>query len=386
MYRVVLWLGIGCACAWPLTGISAEGAEAPPIENHASDPPIVLAETPLEEVVTAGIRPRDVKVVSQLTGEVSLNRTAERWGVHGTDLGHMFWHEGRLYMVFGDTFGEGGLGGKHWRSNVMARVADPDPRSGLPFETMITDAKGRAKELIPSKKVNGIEKTVIPTYGVSAGGRMYLHYMSVRRWGDGGGQWEVGHSGLAYSDDEGATWVKPPEATWPGGGGFDQVAMVNTGGYVYSLGIPQGRFGGVRLRRVPEADMLHPDRHEYWNGNGWTKDPGAAAVIVPPPVGELSVLWSAHHRRWIMTYLNSDSRAVVLRTAPALAGPWSGEQVLLSAEEFPGLYGPFLVPGQEAGEELWFTLSLWGKYNVFLAHARIETEEKTEPPTRTASR
>jgi hypothetical protein len=347
----------------------------------------VLAATPLEEVVTPEIRLRDVKVVSQLTGETSLNRTAERWGVYGTDLGHMFWHRDHLYMVFGDTFGEGGLGGKHWRSNVMARVADPDPRSGLPFDTMITGTDGRAKELIPSKKVSGVEKTVIPTYGVSAGGRMYLHYMSVRRWGDGG-RWEVGHSGLAYSDDDGATWNTPKSATWPGGGGFDQVAMVNAGGYVYSLGIPQGRFGGVRLRRVREADMLVPARYEYWNGAGWTADASAAAVIVPPPVGELSVLWSEAHHRWLMTYLNSDRRAVVLRTAPALAGPWDDERVLLSGTDFPGLYGPFLVPGQKATEDLYFTLSLWGKYNVFLAHAKIEVEEeeKTAPPTTTASR
>lgn len=115
------------------------------------------------------------ELIGQLTGPGSLNDTASRWDVHGADLGHMFWHRDQLYMVFGDTFGKGGLGGKNWRSNTLARLAKPNPKKGLLIEAMIAGPDGNAKELIPSRKIDGVEKSVIPTYGISIDGRMYLH-------------------------------------------------------------------------------------------------------------------------------------------------------------------------------------------------------------------
>src|SRR5687768_11400200 len=44
-------------------------------------------------------------LVAQLTGADSINETDDHYGVSGTDLGHTFEHKGRLYMMFGDTFG-----------------------------------------------------------------------------------------------------------------------------------------------------------------------------------------------------------------------------------------------------------------------------------------
>lgn len=315
----------------------------------------------------------DTELVSQVTGADSLNHTALRWGIYGTDLGHMFWHRDKLYMVFGDTFGEGGLGGKNWRSNALARLADPNPAQGLRIEAMITGPDGAAKELIPSRKIAGIEKTVIPTHGISADGRMYLHYMSVRRWGENSGQWDVRHSGFAYSDNDGQTWYTPRSAVWSQKIGFEQVALVHGGdGYIYTLGIPGGRWGGIRLRRVLPHGILDPQAYEYWNGESWVADPKAAVTIIPPPVGELSVAWSTRHRRWLMMYLNPERHAVVLRTAPDLTGPWAKEQVVVTAEQYPGLYAPYIVPVSELGDDVYFTLSMWGRYNVFLMHMSLQ--------------
>ena len=313
----------------------------------------------------------ETKLVGQLTGAESVNDTAARWDIHGTDLGHMFWHRDKLYMVFGDTFGEGGLGGKNWRSNALARLVDPDPKQGLRIEAMITGPSGAAKELIPSRKIAGIEKTVIPTHGISVDGRIYLHYMSVRCWGSPG-QWDVRHSGLAYSDDDGQTWIAPRSAIWPEQTGFEQVALVRGGAWVYTLGIPGGRWGGLRLRRVASSGLLDRQAYEYWDGEGWSGDRKAAAVIVPAPMGELSVAWSACHRRWLMMYLNPERSAVVLRTGAKLTGPWGEEQVVVTAEQYPGLYAPYIVPMPDVGEDVYFTLSLWGPYNVFLMHARLQ--------------
>lgn len=306
-----------------------------------------------------------------ITGQSSPNDTAARWGIHGTDLGHMFWHHGKLHMVFGDTFGYPGLGGRNWRSNTMARIANPDPTSGLPFEAMITGPKGLAKELIPSKKKDGVEKTVIPTYGVSIGDRMYLHYMSVQSWG-AHGRWVVGHSGIAYSDDDGDTWHTPPEAVWPRGSGFEQVAFVKEDGLLYTFGISEGRWSGVHLRRVQPAEILDPAAYEFWDGETWSDDPAAAASIVPAPVGELSVAWSTPQRRWLMMYLHPEHKAVVLRSAPNLTGPWSREHVVVTAAEYPGLYAPYIVPGTEIDRDLYYTMSMWGPYNVFLMRTSLQ--------------
>ena len=304
--------------------------------------------------------------VAQVTGPGSLNDTARRWDVYGTDLGHMLWYEGSLYMVFGDTLG---AGGGDWRSNTMARIAAPVPSTGLPFASMITGPGGSAAELLPSKKVDGVEQTVIPTYGIAVGPRMYLHYMSVRHW-TSPGQWSINYSGLAWSDDGGHTWVKDPGVRWPAGSNFGQVAMVQQRGTVYLLGIPAGRFGGVQLARVNQADLLTMSDYRYWAGGTWSADPGAAATVVPAPVGELSVRWSAYLGRWLMMYLDESRAAIVLRTAPQLTGPWSGEQVVATAARYPELYAPYLVP-VETGRDVYFTMSQYGPYEVYLMRARL---------------
>lgn len=76
--------------------------------------------------------------------------------------------------------------------------------------------------------------------------------MSVHEFGPPG-QWSLNHSGLAYSDDNGLTWTKSPDAVWPGDSNFGQVAFVKSGEEVYLFGIPGGRFGHAELARVAKA-------------------------------------------------------------------------------------------------------------------------------------
>ncbi|MDP8969252.1 MAG: DUF4185 domain-containing protein [Actinomycetota bacterium] len=316
------------------------------------------------------VRVAGVELVAQLTGPGSVNETDRRWDVHGTDLGHSFLHRGALWMVFGDTFG---AGKRHWRSNALARIADPDPRNGLRFERMITDRRGRARELLGSRKVDGDEQTVIPTYGVSTGDRMVLHYMSVRHFGRPG-TWEVNHAGLAWSDDDGEHWRLHPRARWAGTGNFAQVAFVPDGDVVYALGIPAGRFGGAQLARAATGALLEPGAWGYWDGQGWAPDPARAVTVVPAPVGELSVRWNRWGDCWLLMTLDEHRAAVVLRTAARLAGPWSEPQVVTTAREHPQLYAPFMTPLPDGEPEVWFTLSLFGPYNVFLLRMTLEAQ------------
>lgn len=317
----------------------------------------------------------ELEVVQQLTGPGSANRTVERWGVVGTDLGHSFPHRGDLYLTFGDTYGSGGLfrtggfGARDWRSNVMARIDEPDPRGALRFTEMLSRPDGRARELLSRDMLPGEPETVIPTAGISDGRRMFLHHMSVRSW-DGPGRWTVGRSGIAYSDDDGDTWTVDPDAVWGEGSGFAQVAYAQDDGSVYVFGIPEGRFGDVRLARVSSDALLRPDAYRYWTGAGWVPEEGRAAALVPGPVGELSVRWSRAHDLWLMMYLDEERRAVVLRTAERVTGPWSEARPLVSAARFPTLYAPYMLP-LETGRDVYFTISRYDVYNVFLLRVRL---------------
>jgi hypothetical protein len=312
-----------------------------------------------------GVMP--VKLVAQLTGAASINDTEAKYGVTGTDLGHTFEHEGKLYMVFGDTFG---AFKSDWRSNVAAVISDDDPNDGLTFDRMISDQPGHAKVLIPQEAVEGVEITIIPTYGVSvetpngSGYRMILHYMAVSFWGEPG-QWDLNHSGLAYSDDDGETWAVDPNATWPADSNFGQVAFETVGEYVYVFGIPGGRFGGVALARVAPESILDLDTYEYWDGSQWVRgDATAATTIVPAPAGELSVRWSEHYQQWLMMYLNEDKYAVVLRTSDCLTGPWGEERIVVTGTEYPQLYAPYLPPRWNDGPEIYFSMSVFDAYQV----------------------
>jgi D-arabinan endo alpha-(1,5)-arabinofuranosidase len=316
------------------------------------------------------------KEIAQLTGPEGINDTHTRWNVYGTDLGSMFEFRGRTYMAFGDTFGPPGHPpefGDDWRSNALAFSRDRDPRDGLTFEGMIEDRPGHAKELITDEQVPGEEVTVIPTYGTAVGGRMYLHYMAVSLWGPPG-EWDLSQSGWAYSDDAGQTWTVSDEAVWPGGGNFGQVAVVERGRHVYLYGIPGGRFGHVELARVDRRHLLDLDRYTYWDGRRWVDDPEAAAEVVPAPVGELSVRWNSHYRKWLMMYLDDARDEVVLRTAERLEGPWSAPDTVVTAAQVPTLYAPYMPPRFNHGREIYFALSKFDTYDVFWWRTALEED------------
>jgi D-arabinan endo alpha-(1,5)-arabinofuranosidase len=321
--------------------------------------------------------------VAVLAGQGSMNLTELRWQVKGTDLGIM-WSSapGQVLLAFGDTLGSAWRGiGTHdlsqlhdWRSNTLARSTDPNPADGLWFDSYVTDLPIHGRELLPSKKIDHVEVTVVPTGGINVGGRDYLAYMSVRHWGVAGGRWITNHAGIAFSDDNGQTWVDVPGSRRVNTPGFDDpfqmVSFARADGFVYALGTPNGRFGSAHLARVPEDTILDLRAYQYFDGAGWQPDPRRAAPVVSGPVGEISLHYQQGLGRWLMTYLDESRHEIVLRTAPALTGPWGPEQTLAGAEQYPFLYGAFIHPASN-GSDLYFTMSQFGPYNVSLMRIRL---------------
>lgn len=371
----------------PTTGSSAQPAQSATAPSASSKDGVSSTSASANMLPTkpgpfrlAGVT--KVTQVAQLTGPDSMNKT-DRFFVAGQDLGSMFQANGKTWFVFGDTFGqrdEGmtGGGGTGWRSNTMAYTTDTDPSNGITFDGYIVDSTGWAQELISAKQVDDVEMTVIPTYGFAANGAMYLDYMSVKHWGDPG-EWETNYSGLAKSADGGQTWTKLDSPKWPGNSNFIQVSVTNIGGELYFWGVTHGRFGGVALMKVAEADVEQQSGYEYFTGTAadgtpqWSSDMKQAKVIVDSTVGELSVVWNDYLQRWLMTYTDGGGDGADIREAAAPWGPWSDAMTLVSAADVPGLYAPYMLPAYTAngGRTIYFTLSIWDPYNVFWYRADL---------------
>lgn len=318
-----------------------------------------------------------------VTGEQSSNRTGQRFGVHATDLG-VCWDSGRgeVLLAFGDSYGAGwggngaGPAGADWRWNLLARSTSTALDRGLAIDDMVRRHDGAAGQVLHGEPTRR-EHTVIPTAGIAVGERNFLHYMSVRRWGVPGG-WRTNHGGIAYSDDGGTSWQRPRHSRWPntraGDHPFQMGAFARDPAddrWLYLLGTANGRFGSPRLARVGLADVLEPAAYRYLGEDGWQPDPLAAAPVMPGPVGELSVAYHRQLGRWVALHLDERRAAIVLRTAGALRGPWTGGEVVVSGRDYPGLYGGYLHPWALDTSAVYFLMSQWGPYNVRLLRAEV---------------
>ncbi len=355
-----------------LSGCGSPGA-------HTGSVPVTTDQD--KPFVLAGVS--GLTQIAQLTGPGAMNDTATV-SVAGTDLGSMVNIGDKTFFFFGDTFGEraadayGGQG-ENWRSNVVAWTEDADPSDGIDFSGWHTDEFGEAGAMVEgdhdANDGTG-EVTKIPTYGFEVDGALYVFYMSVSYWGEPGA-WDANHAALARSTDQGRTWTALKAPRWPGDSNFIQVATarVTEGGvdYVYFWAIPAGRFGHVDLMRVPadRRSVEDGDAYTYFAGTEadgsprWSHAMADAATVLDGTIGELSVMWSPYLERWLMTY--SDGGNAYIREGVTPWGPWGDPLTLASAADYPGLYAPFMNPRYVAdgGRRIFFSMSLWGPYNVF---------------------
>ncbi|TKG62019.1 DUF4185 domain-containing protein [Prauserella endophytica] len=324
--------------------------------------------------------------VAKVTGGDSPNRTAERFGIVATDLGIM-WDggDGRVFVLFGDTYGEGwcgngaGPGTADWRRNVLAFSTSTDLASGLALDGVVERGGGGACQVIPSG--GGKEVTVIPNGGIAVGGRQYVHYMSVRRWGPPG-TWRTNHAGIAVSADGGRTWDKPRSARWGnlrGGNRFQIGAFTRSEDHVHLFGTTNGRHDDAYLARVEPSGLLDTGAYEYWDGEGWSGRERAAAPVFAGPVGEMSVGYHSGLGCWLMMHLDESRKGIVLRSAERLTGPWTHGEVVVSGQEYPAVYGGYLHPWSLDGPDLYYLVSQWGPYNVFLTRSRLEPATAARP-------
>ncbi|WP_082129394.1 DUF4185 domain-containing protein [Mycobacterium haemophilum] len=346
----------------------------------------------------ASIAGAPTSLVEWVTGPNSPNKTLQRFGISGTDLG-IPWDNGdparpQVLMAFGDSFGYCSVKGQQWRYNILFRSSDHDLSHGIHVADGVPNDRysgspvwttGLAKQVVNTIHRAPHETGIIPTAAISIGKTQYMNYMSIRKWGRDG-EWTTNYSALARSLDNGQSWgiypgtirAASPDAIpgtnfVPGNENFQMGAfMRGNDGYLYSFGTPSGRGGAAHLSRVPQNFVPDLTKYEYWNGDGgghWVpNNPGAATPVFPGPVGEMSAQYNSYLQQYLVLYSNGGSNDVVARTAPAPQGPWSPEQPLVSSFQMPGgIYAPMIHPWS-SGRDLYFNLSLWSAYDVVLMH------------------
>jgi len=332
------------------------------------------------------------ELIGQLTGKDGFNDTT-RFNVIGTDLGIVTKYQGQFRYIFGDTFGTDFMTIESWdpfstkdyawRSQTMALSNDTDPSDGILLNDWIKDSpSGNATELFPSGKdmSRTTELTAIATTAVTINTSFYIFYMSVKSWGSTGHNWICNNASIAYSSD-GAHFFKMNNMSWPTFSNCIQFAFVqdnrSTGlisDEIYFLTAPGNRNGGAYLVKVDKNQLLNQSAYRYLslvdanNTPVWSSNMNAAKCVIPPTVGELSVMWDKYLEKYVVTYTDIAHSGICLRVAEELWGPWSAPYLIAHARDYPGLYGAFLHPDlvENNGQQIYFIMSRWNVYNTFV--------------------
>lgn len=331
---------------------------------------------------------RNVSRIARVTGTTmssetfpSPNNTATKWNVGGTDLG-IVWEmaSGKYGIFFGDTFGKDfapnhvhpGPNGGSWRCNVLAYSEDDNLEDGLLISSMATDNDGNAREIVyGAKNSSGHgDWTSIPTAAIRSNGIDYVHYFNMKDWAG----WITNYSGMYRSTDNGQTWSKCDNVSFGSNSNFGQGGYFKQDGYVYMIGTETGRASNPRLARFLESDIENQSEYEYWNKNEsqWMKgNESTATNLFEDEVGELSFIYNEKHQKWIIAYFNGPRYNITMRTAKSIVGPWSSPYELVAGTEYAQLYGSYFHPLSVKGDNLYFLMSMWLPYNVFLMKVEL---------------
>jgi hypothetical protein len=361
---------------------------------------VVLALLLVEQASASDIvGVQNFQIVSRLTGSPSQNQTTAV-GVGGADLGHMVNHNGKTYFLFGDTFsGETPFVGGDWRNNTMAWSTDFNPSDGITLDGWLTRPDGTAKQVISpgSQPI-----TYIPTGAISVGDKIYAWYMHVSDWNG----WTLSHAGLGWWREGDSQFTIVPNYRFENpsggayttgngtvGGNFGMVAasfrspLENVDDeYLYLWGTPGGREGGVKLARVLPSQIEDLSAYRYFDGlvgdePQWTTSEYAGKKLIENSVGEMSVMYNEAIGAWTLMYITGGAQPdFEIRQAELPWGPWSNPITVVDFSQAPGLYAPYMNPlyVEDNGKTLYFTMSLWGSYDVYLA--KVTLISVPEPP------
>lgn len=358
-----------------------EGIEAGEYVEKNSTVNVLLAAPP-EGSFSLSDRIEYAYEVGFITGPESINSDLlQDAGIGGTDLGIPVKTPEGMALLYGDTFSGVGAHSGFWFSNFIALSTDTDLNDGLRFDSVVTTESGAAKPFMQGEHHRNVadedstnpdrEVTKIPTGGITIDDTTYIFYMSVRYWGVAG-SWLVNYNQVLKSTDGLRTWTEVDGLRWDEeeADNFGQIFPVqgrNDPEMIYLFAIPGGRQGGTVLARVHEDDFEDRDAYEYLTGpdtwrqgeqglNSLDRDP---YYVIQPPSAEMSVMYNDYLGKWMAVYLKGSR--IVYQTADDITGPYSDTRPIVSAEQYPGLYGGFVHRAytEYDGQKFYIQLSQW---------------------------
>ena len=363
---ILVLVGLGCGESENIINavtpqVNSEESQSTSIEDYETDPTTTF-------VVVEG----STQKVCQLTGEYdyqnaaeagvapsempTLNQTFSRYGFHGTDLGASFEHDGKLWILFGDTFSTETIpvdpmdGASNSAPNPMAADAtayttDDDPKDCVSLE-FLTHPNNPNLWMYPSFEIDGVQEE-----GISNGDSIYVWYS----------QGSPGTLFLARSDDNaqtfqtlhavstnrfiGASVDMIPNLVVPG---LEEVGATD---WLFIFGIgPIYRGSDLFLAAVPFALIEDPQAMVYFAGLGegnqpiWSEleDQAQPVIDIDNPlvtgdwfagvpleekagtegcIGEFSVHYNEIAESWIAMY-NCDFLSIEMHSADFAWGPW----------------------------------------------------------------
>lgn len=352
------------------------------------------------------------------TRRASLSRSLSTAGIRGTDLGVSVEHQGRRFLLFGDT---------HWTRpwlmtrDAIAEVIDADPLPQVRFHgAPLKVSKATMREYdVPLDAISvagqcyGFFTSHHFRHGLTMGRSVLARLRDPRLHIDPNARHRpVGFTGLATVSERYFINISAqlrPAADVPGADGPGQVVLLwGTGSY---------RASELRLAMLPveELPTSRTDqlRLRYWDGTGWAAAEAAAApLFAPAALGEISVRWVREVGRYLLLAMSGPEdpagATVTARWADDPAGPWSPRLALMDwvqvgmvedvqrrfikahdddpvaeslfaaqARGLGGAYAPYFYDARRDGADLVlrYTLSTWNPYQVVLMEHRLHPGE-----------
>ena len=368
--------------------------------------------------------PGSSQKICQFTGEFdrerqqpTLNRTESRFGVVGTDLGSSFEHGGKIYFLFGDTWGRRRNEGN--RDDSIAYSEDTHPEDCLTLQ-FVMGANG----LYLSPQVPGISLRAfeVPTGGFSYNEAMYVFFTT-----DHSEQRVMGRSILARSTDNAQSFEYLYDVSRDKFINIAPVIINNSDIPGLPMSEGQGlllwasstyRESDPYLAYIPLSTVEDRETMRYFSGfdasSGqprWsTHESEAVPLFSHPCIGELSVAWNPYLRKWLMLYNCANPRGINFRVTDQPWGPWSEAQVLFHPwedngychfmhvswdyrncdsvhdpgreREWGGEYGPYMIPrftqGDATHTTIYYVMSTWNPYNVVLMKSVLEARTQSQ--------
>lgn len=335
----------------------------------------------------------------KVTGEGSYNEEiCLEHGVGSTDLGMPFTlPDGRLMMMYGDTFSAENKGG-FWNSNFMAITSDFNLSDGLVFDELVVRENGMIKPFAQGAHHDDNEHdrtkevTKIPTGGITVNGEVYIFYMSVRWWGPNA-SWNVTYNQClkAQKDSNGnpdyTNFVEVDGLRWEDielyyAGQIYPIEESNHPDYIYFLMTAGGRHNGACMMRVRKEHFENKNEYEYQIAQGvWIK--GEEGInnlntnpyfVIEGKTIEPNVTYSPYLDKYVsVNRSNITNNRTSLVLSDTIEGPYDEAYVMETPFSHPeidagGGYGFFLHEKfmDNNGKRMFIQVSRWITYNTFV--------------------